>query len=71
MFEFLTLEQAEVYVLSEQRAGRDAFWNGWEIVTWKPNIRGILRADGSFRNGKWGTSRHIKCNRYGKYRIST
>ena len=68
MFEFLTLDQAEVYV-----AGKDSntFWEGWDLITWRPNSRGIMRADGSFRNGVWGTARRIKPNRYGKYRIST
>jgi len=68
MFEFLTLEQAETYVNSK---GKDVFWDGWDLVTWRSNSRGIMRADGSFRNGQWGTARRIKPNRFGKYRIST
>jgi len=36
---------------------RGAFWDGWDIVLWKPNSNGMTSKTGMFRNGKWGTAR--------------
>lgn len=69
-FKYLDYDQAHEYVASEQRRGKTVFWDGWTIVSFRPNPAGYMLKDGAFINGKWGTKRTIKVNRYGKWRIS-
>lgn len=70
MFQYLSLDEAETFVISEGKKGRTMYWDGWEIVSWRPNNVGFMRSDGAFKHNRWGTLRRIKPNRYGKYRVS-
>lgn len=70
MFNYLDLQQAEEYVTRENQKGHTVLWEGWEILSWRPNSRGFLRTDGAFVNGRWGVLRRIRPNKYGKYRVS-
>lgn len=70
MFNYLDLNEAETYVNAENQRGRTMFWDGWDIVSWRPNNAGFLRSDGAFMYGRWGVRRIIKPNKYGKYRVS-
>lgn len=69
-FVYLDYDQAHDYVASEQRKGRTTFWDGWNIVSFRPNPAGYMRKDGAFINGRWGTKRTIKVNKFGKWRVS-
>lgn len=69
-FVYLDYDQAHDYVAREQRKGKAVYWNGWDIVSFRPNPAGFMRKDGAYRNGKWGTTRTIKVNKYGKWRVS-
>ena len=70
MYEFLDLNQAEAFVTKESDRGHTMYWEGWDIVSWRPNNVGYMRSDGAFKYGRWGTMRRIKPNRFGKYRVS-
>lgn len=68
-FTFLSLEQAER--LTEKRTrGFDAFWEGWDLVIWRPNGEGFIRENGMFRNGKWGTYFRVRPNVRGCYKVT-
>jgi hypothetical protein len=69
-FVYLDYDQAHDYVAKEQRKGKATYWEGWNIVSFRPNPAGFMRKDGAFINGKWGTKRTIKPNKFGKWRVS-
>lgn len=44
-------------------------WEGWNIVTWKPNPRGYTDKRGQFRNGSWGIQYTYPLRSDGSWRI--
>lgn len=69
-FIYLDYDQAHQYVEREQSKGRKVWWEGWDIKSFRPNPTGYMKKDGAFVNGKWGTLRTIRVNKYGKWRVS-
>jgi hypothetical protein len=69
-FVYLDYDQAHEYVAKQQRKGKTVFWNGWDIISFQNNPAGFMRKDGAFMNGKWGTKKTIKVNKFGKWRLS-
>lgn len=67
---FLTLEQADEYARNRQYGKWTFFWEGWHLVMWEPNKRGMTRRDGAFLNDRWGVQRRIVPDKQGRYRIS-
>jgi Zn/Cd-binding protein ZinT len=48
------LDEAEQFVINQQAAGWDYRWDGWDIVLFKPDRRGVRSVFGAYRNGQWG-----------------
>jgi hypothetical protein len=69
-FTYLGYDEAHEYVDNQQRNGKTVYWDGWTIVSFRPNKTAYMKKDGAFVNGKWGTVRRIKPNKYGKWRVS-
>lgn len=69
-FVYLDYDQAHEYVDSQQNRDNTVYWEGWDIMSFRKNPAGYMKKDGAFVNGKWGTMRRIKPNKYGKWRIS-
>lgn len=44
-------------------------WDGWDIVTWKPNPKGYSDKRGSFRRGKWGIEFRYPLRNDGTWRV--
>lgn len=49
----------------------DAFWDGWNIVIWKPNPNGATNKKGMFRKGRWGIADRYSVKSDGTWRIPT
>ena len=64
-FKNLNLEQAEQYV-SDNTA---AFWDGWDMIIWRPNPNGFFKKNGMLRGGKWGTAVRVSPNSQGLYKV--
>jgi len=47
----------------------DAFWDGWEIVVWKPQRNAYSNRSGMFRNGRWGIARKYSVNPDGLWAV--
>jgi hypothetical protein len=65
----LGYRQAHQWVAEQQAKGRKVFWDGWDIMSFRPNPAGFLRKDGAFIDGQWGTLWRIKVNKYGRWRV--
>lgn len=40
-------------------SNRNLFWDGWDIVEWKPNRDALYKKNGMFRNGRWGVAKRF------------
>ena len=60
---------AHSFVAKEAQAGRDVYWDGWDIVIFEPNPAEWMRNTGAFRNGKWGKQTRVPVNSNGKWDI--
>jgi len=67
-YKFLTLDQAQKMTEGPHK-GFEAFWEGWDLIIWRPNGEGAIRTSGMFRNNKWGTHFRIRPNVRGAYRV--
>lgn len=68
MFNYLDIDEAHKFVETENKKGKMIYWDGWDIMIWRPDKKGFVRTDGLFLKGKWGTARRIKVNKFGKWR---
>lgn len=66
-FKYLTLEQAETAVSTTDTM----WWEGWNLVVWRPNPAGFMRKNGRFnrQRGWWGTAAVVAPSREGTYKI--
>lgn len=63
---FLDFNAAHKYVEDESP---NVFWQGWDIVIFKPNPIGRTRSNGMRHNGVWGTAYRIKVSDRGTWRV--
>lgn len=66
---YLDYNEAHDYVENMSRKGKKVYWEGWNIMSFRPNPAGFMKKDGAFRDGRWGTIRAIKPNKFGKWRV--
>jgi hypothetical protein len=50
---------------------RNLFWDGWDIVHWKPNPNSYTNKKALFRNGRWGFANRFSVRDDGTWRIPT
>ena len=48
---------------------RALFWDGWDILHWKPNHNAYTNKKGMFRNGRWGFVTRFPVRDDGTWRI--
>lgn len=48
---------------------RNLFWNGWEILHWKPNPSAYTSPKGAFLGGRWGILTHFPVNSSGEWTV--
>lgn len=53
---------------------RDLRWNGWDIVSWRPDSKGFLDKNGKFSGNRWGIQTVYKITEKGwhlpnKYKV--
>ena len=67
---YLDYNEAHEYVerFSDGR-GKSVFWHGYDIIIWKKNPSGYMVKNGMFRNGQWGTTRHVRLSERGTWRL--
>lgn len=66
---FLNLDEAESYVAKHSAAGKDVFWDSWDVVIFKPDANAIRVKNGMYRNGQWGKTRRVKVSDRGVWRL--
>jgi hypothetical protein len=49
-----SLAEAEAFYQRQVKLGSDTRWDGWDLVFFRPDPRGIHNVGGAFRNGVWG-----------------
>lgn len=69
MATMLDYDQAHQYVEDQQKQGRNVFWEGWDIIIWKPSRSGYFTKQGRFLDGRWGKAIRIRPNKGGKWFI--
>lgn len=56
-------------VSQQQSLGNDVRWDGWDIVFFRPDERGIHSPSGARRNNTWGFENRFKVNSMGEWVI--
>lgn len=63
------IKKADKFVKQQQALGNDVFWDGWDMVFFRPDNRGMFNKAGAFRNGVWGFKNTVPVNENGKWEI--
>lgn len=50
----LGIKKVHQFVGEQIALGNDVRWDGWELVFFRPEPKGIYSPAGAFRNGQWG-----------------
>lgn len=67
-FKTISLRQADRLTRKDNK-GFEAFWEGWDLIIWRPNGEGYIRRNGMFRNGRWGTHYRHEPDSNGRYKV--
>lgn len=55
-----SLREADRFVTRQQRLGNDVRWDGWTMVFFRPDPRGVYSVeDGAFRDGAYGFENRV------------
>jgi hypothetical protein len=65
-YSFLDYKAAHNYVDSQND---NVFWDGWDMVIFKPSPVARTRSNGMLRNGVWGTAHRIRVSERGTWRV--
>lgn len=67
----LDYDAAHEYVESKTNDRRKkVFWEGWNIVSFRPNPRAMFTKDGRYIDGKWGFASVTEPSDDGLWRVS-
>ena len=55
----LDYKKAHKFVREQRKKGSDVYWDGWDMVFWKPTNYGWTSKNGSFRKGRWGVESRV------------
>jgi len=69
----ITLDYDAAHDYVESKAGdrrRKVFWEGWNIVTFRPNPRGMFAKNGRYIDGRWGFATVTEPDSSGLWRVS-
>jgi len=62
----LNYKQVHAYV---ERNKHFAYWDGWDLMLFRPTQVGYSKPQGMFRDGKWGMSTRISPDEKGLWNI--
>ena len=62
-----SLDKAERFVTTQQQAGIDVRWDGWDLVFFRPADHGYYSKNGAYRNGVWGVENRAAVNGNGEW----
>ncbi|WNM73068.1 hypothetical protein SEA_PERSIMMON_225 [Streptomyces phage Persimmon] len=67
----LDYNSVDQFVESQQKAGNDVRWEGWDLVFFRKskNQSGWSKRDGAYRNDNWGFQTRIAVGNDGKWRV--
>jgi len=65
-YNFLDYNAAHTFVDSQNN---NVFWDGWDIVIFKPTPIARTRSNGMRHHGVWGTAHRIKVSERGTWRV--
>ena len=65
----LGLKKADKFVKAQQELGNDVRWEGWTMIFFRPEPKGVYSKDGAFRNGTWGFDNRVEVNEKGLWEI--
>jgi len=66
----LDYDAAHEYVESKSGGRNKVFWEGWNIVSFRPHHRAIMTKDARFIDGKWGFVTVTSPDSNGLWRVS-
>lgn len=65
----LDYDEAHAFVDEGQRRGKAVFWDGWNIVFFKPNDRAYFAKNGRFVGGRWGFCTVVTPDENGRWKV--
>lgn len=71
----LGIKKVDKFVKAQQELGNDVYWNGWEMVFFRPHPAALYSVDennrpnGVWRNGSYGFETRVNCNEKGLWEI--
>lgn len=65
----LGVKKVEKFVDEQIALGNDVRWDGWDVVFFRPEPKGVYSRDGAFRNGQWGFENRTTVNDKGQWEI--
>lgn len=65
----LGIKKADQFVTEQVALGNDVYWDGWDMVFFRPEPKGIYSKAGAFRNGQWGFANRTPVNEKGLWEV--
>lgn len=65
----LSYNRTDKFVNEQKALGNDLRWDGWDLVFFKPDDKGIYSSQGAFRDGVWGFDNRVTVNEKGLWDI--
>ncbi len=70
MYVINSLEKAEAFVVEQQELGVDVRWDGWDLVFFKADRRGLWDTQsGAVRNGQYGFDNRFPVTHKGTWEV--
>ena len=63
------LDYNKAHAFVENNKNNNFFWDGWNIIHWIPNKRGMFDVKGMYHNNKWGIAYKYRVTRKGTWFI--
>lgn len=64
----ITLDYDEAHDFVDRE--KNFYWDGWDIMYWKPSRNAYSSPEGLFRKGSWGFSKRFTANSDGVWGVS-
>lgn len=53
-------DNVEVFVEKQQALGNDVWWDGWDLMFFRPDPRAVYnKEEGAYRNNTWGFQKRV------------
>jgi hypothetical protein len=65
----LGFKKVDAFVRKQQEAGNDVWFDGWDILFFRPADAAVYSKDGAFRNGVWGYINRVSVSDKGTWDI--